>query len=122
MRGSRERSWREASVAVLLTAFLALDLRVALYHLTTEGWKSGLVEVSLALLVALLAWLGIVSLRGEATAARRRLRIAVPASLSAIAVFFLFLSLYHFTHHGARSGAVESSLAAVLLLMAWTIL
>lgn len=107
---------------MLLVAFLALDLRVAVYHLSTEGWKSGLVEVLLALLVTILALLGIFSLRGEATAARRHLRAAVPASLAAVAVFFLFLSLYHFTHHGARSGTVESSLAALLLLMAWTIL
>jgi len=117
VKHTRDERWRSAAAVVLLAAFLALDLRVALYHLATEGWKSGLTEVGLALVVASLASLGILSRRRHGTAGRRLPRSAA-AALSAIAVFFVFLSAYHFTHQGVRSGAVELSLAAILLLLA----
>ena len=51
---SRLRS--TSTTVILLCTFLALDVRVAVYHLATEGRKSGTVEIALVPLAIVLTF------------------------------------------------------------------
>ncbi len=115
-------SLRLAVVVLLLSLFVVLDLRVALYHLSTEGKRSGLTEVVVALVVLILVYVGMTSRPSGGSGTRRIMHGASVGLLSCLALLFLFLSVYHFTHQGIRSGSVELSLALLLLLEARLIL
>lgn len=109
-------------VVLLLFLFVILDLRVALYHLSTEGRKSGLTEAVVALVVLILVYAGMASRSSRGSRTRRIAHGASVALLSGLALLFLFLSVYHFIHQGIRSGTVELTLALLLFLEARLIL
>lgn len=118
MSGKGRRARTAASVA-LLAAFTLLNLRVATYHLATEGWKSGLAEMALTLWVMLLAYLAVEAGRRRGSGSWRRTHLTARVWLLLIALLYLALSLYHFTHQGVRSGVMEllASLALALLAL-----
>lgn len=107
---------RRAAIVIILALFVLLDLRVALYHLITEGWKSGLTEMVLALWVMLLVYAAWEARRRRKSPFWRRLHASALVCLILISLFYLALSVYHFTHGGTRSGVVEL-LASVLLAL-----
>lgn len=108
---------RRTAVIVLLTAFVLFNLRVAVYHLSTEGWKSGLVEIGLSLWVMLMTYLAWEGRRRKSSPSWRRSQQAARLWLALISGVYLALSLYHFTHQGVRSGAVETAASLLLLLL-----
>lgn len=113
IRGEKAR--RIATVN-LLAVFTLLNLPVATYHLATEGWKSGLAETALTLWVMLLVYLAVeASRRKEDSPSWRRAQLVARGWLMAIALFYLGLSVYHFTHQGMRSGFLELLASLVLV-------
>ncbi|MBC7252965.1 MAG: hypothetical protein H5T72_03215 [Actinobacteria bacterium] len=109
-----EKAKRVAAV-ILLAVFTLLNLRVATYHLATEGWKSGLAETALTLWVMLLVYLAAEASRRRDSPSWRRTHLVVRGWVVAIALFYLILSVYHFTHQGIRSGILELLASLVLL-------
>lgn len=114
--GSAEQSRRSAVIA-LLSAFVLLNLRVAAYHLATEGWKSGLAEMAVSLWVMLMTYLAWESRRRRSSPSWRRPHMAARGWLALLSAVYLALGLYHFTHQGVRSGTVETVAFLLLLIL-----
>lgn len=73
----REDKPKRIATVTLLAVFTLLNLRVATYHLATEGWKSGLAETALTLWVMLLVYLATeASRRREDSPSWRRAQLA----------------------------------------------
>lgn len=110
-------------LAVVATAlFIALDLIVAFYHLTTEGRNSGITELALACLLIPLVYLAMVAGKKEGgPVIWRFLRMAVQAIMLMAAALALFLGIYHLTHEGLRSGVIETTMSALLLLLGYSL-
>jgi small-conductance mechanosensitive channel len=113
-------NFRLILVGIITILFLILDLRVAFYHLTTEGWKSGVAEITLAFLLLFLVYLALMGReRREISPSWKRFHRAALVIILLFAAFVLFLSIYHFTHQGPRSGALELSMSILLLLLGY---
>ena len=106
----------------LIALFLVFDLILAFYHSTHGGgWRSGVTELCFAILVGTLVFQAFKA-RGRGLIVKyRRYSIALRIINSIIAVILIFLSIYHFTHDGLRSGIIESTLAVVLAIIAYLI-
>ena len=102
--------------AVLYGVLLLALVVLGSYHLTHGGgWRSGTTELCLAVLSLILAW-RVYQIRreGEAGAGHRTFRTVLSIIIFLVAVLFLILSGYHFTHDGLRSGIIELVSAAIL--------
>ena len=83
------------------------------------GWRSGVTELCFAALVGTLVYLAFRARQESSPAKYRRFSLALVIINIIIAVILLFLSVYHFTHEGLRSGIIESTLAVVLSIIAY---
>ena len=124
VRSMRGRKWTGSgeraavtAVVVLLSVYVLFNLRVAAYHLATEGWKSGLAEMALSLWVMLLTYLAWEARRRHTSPSWRRTHLAARGWLAMVSLVYLALGLYHFTHRGTRSGVMESLAFLVLLAL-----
>ena len=106
---------------VTLALFLILDLVVAVYHLSTEGRDSGIAEIILAVVLVSLVVPAMVPTREARKRSRRILCLAAATVSVLIAIFMLFLAVYHLAHEGLRSGVVELCMAALLLILSWSL-
>ena len=101
---------------ILIGLFVFWALCLGIYHITHGGgWRSGTVELFLAALFGILAYLVYRnSFKKYSPVGYKRSRIAMLSVIGPVALLLLGLSVYHFTHQGLRSGIIELSLAIIL--------
>jgi hypothetical protein len=100
---------------IFIGIFVLAALILGSFHLTHGGgWRSGVVEIFFACLLAALGGLIYRSQRKGDSPAGRGYLVALLITNGVIALVLLTLSAYHFTHNGIPSGAIEIMLAAIL--------
>ena len=101
---------------ILIGIFVFWAFCLGIYHTTHGGgWRSGTIELFLAVLFGTLAYLVYrTGFKKYSPAGFKRSRVTLLSVIGPVALFLLIISFYHFTHQGLRSGIIELCLAIIL--------
>jgi hypothetical protein len=111
-------------VMSLLGVVIVLDLGIGVYHFTHQGLGSGTTEFILAgLLLTTVYFIFVLHTQhtAESMMAFRRYLRAILAIIALSASVVFYLSIYHLTHEGLRSGIIELSMTVLLAVSGYLI-
>jgi peptidoglycan biosynthesis protein MviN/MurJ (putative lipid II flippase) len=106
-------------VAILIAVVIfLLYIILGSYHITHGGPGSGRIELTFAPVFAILIVLALMGRSRQGHSFSWKVtRRSIITVIFITAVFFVGLSIYHFTHEGARSGGMEISVAFLLTIL-----